>query len=34
VRSIIEILVMLAMSVGQVYYLRRLFNKKSSRPAA
>ena len=34
VRSIIEIGAMLAMSVGQVYYLRSLFSRKASRSAA
>jgi hypothetical protein len=33
-RGLLELGVMLAMSVGQVYYLRRLFSKKSARPAA
>ena len=33
-RALIEIGAMLAMSVGQVYYLRSLFNKKTSRPMA
>ena len=33
VRWLIEVSVMLAMSVGQVYYLRKLFAKKAQRAA-